>query len=844
MTEAAGASGGEAVPGGLSSAEDVLLYRAADEASRLLDADGAYVYAHDPATGMLWYRIDAGLDPAAFGGLARPQRIPVGVGVVGKAVAERRVVVTEDYATDAGIEHGDVPDRFVRSLGLRSMVAAPIITGDAVYGALGVFSSRPDAFSAPHVALVRALADHAGASIANARLIEELDRSRAALAHQAELERSLRELGTAMAAAPDPEGVVQRVIEEALRLVGGDGARIDILDREERVLKGVYVAGEEAVIRNDWPYDAGDRLEVGISGRAVVDGRTFITADYLEDPLFVHGPGPDGYVKTKGIRGAISTPLVADEGRFGALTVWSTRPDAFDEEHAAILETIAGQASVALARARLIDELGRWREELAASEARYRFLVENSPDIIYSTDAEGVITFFSGAVEQRLGWEPSEVVGRHFSDIVRTEGRAPRGVRFNEMATSGRAVTMSRMELIARDGRLVPYEVSASPMRTDGHFSGIVGAARDIEDRERLERELRSSEARYRYLVQSSPDLIWMTDADGRFTFVSDQAERILGSPASELIGTSLVDMAVPDGRRGAQARFLRLQHKPAVVHSSRLEIQTRDGRRVPMEITGIGMVVDGRFVGAHGTARDIAERDRMERNLLRQAADLAASEERAHLSRELHDSVTQAMFSMTLVSRSIELLLDKDPSAVPARLAELRELQRDALAELRALVFELRPGNVEQQGLVTALRTHAAALSGRIGLPVVIEADLPDRPALEVEDALYRIAQEALHNVVKHAGAHQARVDLARVPDGIRLRVRDDGHGFDPATVPDGHLGIAGMHARAARLGGRLTVTSTPGQGTVVEALVPATAARHADEGVGSVASRGRSHE
>ena len=677
--------------------EDALLRRAAAEAARLLDADGAYAYLLDEATGLLQFRIDAGIDPARYGHVERPAQLAVGVGMVGRCVAERRVVVTEDYWSDEGITHQDMPDRFVREIGIRSMVAAPIMAGETVMGALGVFNGGVDTFSAAQVGLVRALADHAGAAIANARLIEELARSREALARQAALERSLRELGTRMAAAPDPEGVVQRVVDEAMRLMGGDGARIDILDPRARALRGVYAAGEEAVLRAYWPMDDDDSVDVGLSGKTFTAGHTIISHDYLADPTFRHADGPDGYVRRQGIRGAIATPLVSEDGPFATITVWSTLAGAFDERHVALLETIAGQASVALARARLIQELGRWREELAASEERYR------------------------------------------------------------------------------------------------------------------------------YLVQASPDLIWMTDAEGCFTFISDQVTRLIGWTPQQLLGQPLVDLAAPDGRRGALARFRRLQHKPTTPHRSRLEILTSDGRRVPMELTGIGMVADGRFVGAHGTARDIAERERLERNLLRQAADLAASEERAHLSRELHDSVTQAMFSMTLHLRSIELLLEKDPAQVPARLVELRELQRDALAELRALVFELRPGNVEQQGLVGALRTHAAALSGRIGLPVVIEADLPERPSLATEEALYRIAQEALHNVVKHAAAHQARVDVSGSAGGVRVRVRDDGRGFDPAQVPDGHLGLAGMHARAIRLGGQVAVTSAPGQGTTVEALVPA---------------------
>ena len=135
----------------------------------------------------------------------------------------------------------------------------------------------------------------------------------------------------------------------------------------------------------------------------------------------------------------------------------------------------------------------------------------------------------------------------------------------------------------------------------------------------------------------------------------------------------------------------------------------------------------------------------------------------------------------MTLVSRSIEMLLDRDPAAARTQLGQLRDLQREALAEMRALIFELRPGNLEQDGLIRALRTHTAALQGRIGLPVVVESTVDERLPVQIEEVLYRIAQEALHNVVKHANARQVRVEVGRVAKGVRLRITDDGKGFDP---------------------------------------------------------------
>jgi signal transduction histidine kinase len=160
----------------------------------------------------------------------------------------------------------------------------------------------------------------------------------------------------------------------------------------------------------------------------------------------------------------------------------------------------------------------------------------------------------------------------------------------------------------------------------------------------------------------------------------------------------------------------------------------------------------------------------------------------------------------------------------------------------MRALIFELRPGNIEQDGLLPALKTHTAALQGRIGLPIVVTSNLAERLPIGIEEVLYRISQEALHNIVKHAAARQVTLSIEDAGgSGLRLRIVDDGKGFDAASVPDGHLGLAGMRARAEKMGATLTVSSQPGSGTTIEVSLPEDAidrARNATPGIAPVSS------
>lgn len=214
--------------------------------------------------------------------------------------------------------------------------------------------------------------------------------------------------------------------------------------------------------------------------------------------------------------------------------------------------------------------------------------------------------------------------------------------------------------------------------------------------------------------------------------------------------------------------------------------------------------------------------------------ARLAASIERTRLARELHDSISQALFSMTMHARAAQLAMSKagldETGPLGRSVAQLAELTRGTLAEMRALIFELRPGALAEEGLVSALRKQAAALTAREQVEITVDG--PEQRlelGSEVEEHLYRITVEALNNVVKHARAEHATVLVTAEAGALRIVVSDDGVGFDPDAERTGSMGLSGMSERAHAVGAELSVTSTLGAGSTVTVALAHTRRNHA---------------
>jgi signal transduction histidine kinase len=259
----------------------------------------------------------------------------------------------------------------------------------------------------------------------------------------------------------------------------------------------------------------------------------------------------------------------------------------------------------------------------------------------------------------------------------------------------------------------------------------------------------------------------------------------------------------------------------------------------VQIGLIGVGMIGVFQMVRVNRTLRAAREEN------ARLAVAEAVAKERLRFARDLHDSVTQELFSMTLHARTTLKNLDRAGTAVDDPMRQqvqiLSDLAQSALAEMRMLIFELRPGALAEEGLIAAVRKLAASIGAREEIEIDVDAPAHRLPLeYAIEENLYRFVQEALNNVVKHADARRVVVRVAAEEQDARLvvEVRDDGTGFDPAMTHPGHMGLETMAVRARELGGDYAVVSTPGAGTTVRITVllagapldPPTASRQPD--------------
>jgi PAS domain S-box-containing protein len=336
------------------------------------------------------------------------------------------------------------------------------------------------------------------------------------------------------------------------------------------------------------------------------------------------------------------------------------------------------------------------------------------------------------------------------------------------------------------------------------------------------EAQLLESEERYRRVVEGSPEIVMVSDSAGRIIDVNESACVALGYRRSELVELSLEDVC--SAHRTEHAAKVRHTIETGEVDAGPDEalMRRKDGTEFPAE----GQLVNIELQGEPHVlvlARDITERQAAQEGQFRHTRELATLEERNRVAREIHDTLAQGFTGVVLQLEAAEQALGELSEAVSAHLASAKSLARESLQEARRSVWDLRPQALAAGSLEKALGVEVERFcsNGRHGSLRVRGASRPVPPS--VEDGMLRICQESLTNVNRHAAATNVWVELRYEREDLLLSIRDDGVGFDPeAAAQNGGFGLRGMQERLALMGGQLSISSRPGEGTTIEAHVP----------------------
>lgn len=479
----------------------------------------------------------------------------------------------------------------------------------------------------------------------------------------------------------------------------------------------------------------------------------------------------------------------------------------------------------------VVDITERRRAELAReeSEKRYAELVDQALEGITVRKPDGAYVFVNDTFCRMFGYTRAELLHMGIRDLVHPEDLET--VEQVERLNSGRNLHVAK-RMRHKDGHTVHVEVSVRRLH-DGNFQSTI---QDVSESKR-------SEQRFRTMVEGAPNAMIMVDEQGKIVLVNPQTTKLFGYGGAELMGQP-IEMLVPERFRrqhpGLRGGYQRAPQMRSMGRGRDLYGLRKDGGEVPVEI-GLNPITtrEGSFVLASiidiSQRREAEEREQAymeELRLMSQRLLQAQEDERRAIARELHDEVGQALTATGMLLRDLEQQAGDGPLSTLAM--EASGLVTGLLKQVRQLSLNLHPSVLDDLGLTAALRWAVRTRSGGSDLQVTLELaeDLP-RFAPMIENTAFRVFQECLSNVQRHAAARAMRVTLARNGDALEMVVEDDGRGFEPAAAgkhaQEGKsLGVLGMRERVRLAGGRIDLESSPGAGTRVRVWLPAMERTH----------------
>jgi len=472
-------------------------------------------------------------------------------------------------------------------------------------------------------------------------------------------------------------------------------------------------------------------------------------------------------------------------------------------------------------------------------EAQVSDIVESAMDPIITVDDRQHIVVFNAAAEKVFRWPRNAVLGQPLDMLLPERFRQAHGAHIEHFGATG--VTSRRMGAqmvlmaLRADGGQFPIEASISQhIEDDRKFYTVI--LRDICARLRAEDMLTRSEARLRSILDSAMDAIITIDADQHVVLFNAAAEAMFGCPRQEAIGAPLA-WFIPERMRATHADHVRRFGESGTA-TRRMGVQRivtgsrRNGEEFPIDASISQVSEQGtkfytvilRDVSAHVQAAAALECSQRELQALGAAADAAREQDKNRIARELHDELGQAL---TMLQMDVAWCKQKLPTGEEAflrRLDKMAGLLTVTVAATRRIAADLRPLVLDDLGLIPAVESLVENFRQRTGIPCELAVSNPGMqlPAAH-STAVFRVVQEALTNVAKHAKAKHVEVAIDQRPTEVMLNVRDDGRGFAPQKPRKaGSFGLIGLRERAYLLGGEATITSASGQGTSIELRLP----------------------
>lgn len=502
------------------------------------------------------------------------------------------------------------------------------------------------------------------------------------------------------------------------------------------------------------------------------------------------------------------------------------------------------------------EDLQRANEALQESEQRFRVALIDTPIIVFNQDLDLRYTWIYNV--QSYANQP--VVGKTDADLFSAED-AMRLTALKRRVIAAGLLTREEVSVTVNE-RTNFYDMTLDPLfDADGAVTGLTCAATDITERKEIYDQMRRRLSESESIQSIAKGLLQRIGLDEVLQIVCAEAMQLTGATGSAVLlleedgwlrvtksagSPTYSQNRLPMSGSFAGRAFQTGEHVWVNLRDSDpdddvhqlegyqwikglvsllvvpLKVETKvigilNILNKPSEVTQEDMRIIDLFADQ---AAIIMEHIRLQY----QAEQLAVLEERQRLARELHDSVTQALYSVTLYADAARMAFSAEKwDALERNLQEVRNMSREAMYDMRLLVFELRPFMLETEGLVSALRARLAAVEGRSGLKTEVLVEEERRLPIKIEEELYRIAQEALNNVVKHAGATQVQIQLKYHENTVSLEMNDDGRGFEPETAhQSGGFGLQGIHERVQQLGGSLNIESAPLRGTRLSVRIP----------------------